>query len=269
VSVLSVAVLGASGRMGRQVVAQVLASPDLRLAAAVTRPGSASIGQDAGTVAGERPAGVPIAALGPLCFDGADVVVDFSLPEALAAALPHLGALPLVSGTTGLPAELNEQLTTQARRAPVLHAANFSTGVTLLLHLAAQAARALPDYDVEIVETHHRLKQDAPSGTALALGQAVAKGRGVDLAAVSVHGRSGRPGVRPAGEIGFHALRGGDVVGEHTVWLLGGGERISLGHSASSRSTFAAGAVRAARWLQSRPAGRYTMADVLGLSASG
>ena len=258
-----VAVLGASGRMGRMVVKEALESPDFQLVGAVA---SRSAGIDAGTLAGLAPAGILCAGLAPGVFEDADVVVDFSLPEALDAALPFLGGSALVTGTTGLPERVIAALEACASRTPILEAANFSTGVTLLAHLVTQAAAALPDYDVEIVEIHHRLKQDAPSGTALALGEAAAAGRGVALADLARHGRAGRTGVRPSGEIGFHAVRGGDVVGEHTVWLAGPGERVMLGHIASSRATFAQGALRAAKWLAGRSPGRYTMKSVLGIA---
>lgn len=262
---LRIAVLGATGRMGRLVV-QAALEQELPLVAAVTHGGSPSLGVDAGVVASGQPCGVAITAVGPGCFADADVIVDFSLPEALAAALPHLGERALVTGTTGLDADVLERLRAQSSRAPVLIAANFSTGVNLLLHLVTEAAAALPDYDVEIVEIHHRLKQDAPSGTALALGRAAAHARGAELDEVARHGRQGRTGVRTAAEIGLHAVRGGDVVGEHTVWLAGPGERVQLGHVASSRQTFAAGALRAARWVHGRAPGAYEMTDVLGLS---
>jgi 4-hydroxy-tetrahydrodipicolinate reductase len=201
----------------------------------------------------------------------ADVVIDFSAPAHLRSLLDlHAGALEgraLVVGTTGLEADLEASLDETGRGCALLVAANFSIGVNLLLGLAEQAARALPQdgYDVEIVEAHHGRKEDAPSGTALELGRAVARGRGVDLDAVRRDGRSGRPGARPAGEIGFHALRGGGVVGEHTVHFLGTHERLILGHSAGSRELFAAGALVAARWLSGQGPGRYSMAQVLGL----
>jgi 4-hydroxy-tetrahydrodipicolinate reductase len=261
---VSVGILGASGRMGRFVAAELAKGGGASLAAAVVSGESRSLGCDMHELVGLPPSGVLLRPLAPGCFEGCDVVVDFSQPAALAAALPHLGERALVSGTTGLSAEQLAALDDQSRRAPVLWAANFSVGVTLLLELARQAARALPEADVEIVETHHRHKKDAPSGTALALGQAVAAGRGESPALV--HGREGITGERPHGPIGMHALRGGDVVGEHTVWLLSEGERISLGHHASSRATFAAGAVRAARFVAGRPARRYQLREVLGLS---
>jgi len=200
----------------------------------------------------------------------ADVLVDFSAPELIRRILEmhgdSLGGTAIVVGTTGLTPQDTALLKRAAERAPVLRAANFSVGVNLLLDLAERAAAVLgDDYDVEIVEAHHRRKADAPSGTALALGEAVARGRGVDLASVRVDGRSGRPGERPRGEIGFHSVRGGDVVGEHSVMLIGERERVALVHLAQDRALFAEGALRAAKWIAGKPAGTYTMRDVLGL----
>ncbi len=200
----------------------------------------------------------------------ADVVIDFSAPELLRRIVEMhgdtLAGKALVVGTTGLGDGDRTMLERVAERTAVLQAANFSVGVNLLVALAERAASVLgDDYDVEIVETHHRRKVDAPSGTALALGEAVARGRGVALGDVRVDGRSGRPGERPRGQVGFHALRGGDVVGEHRVMLIGDRERIELAHLAQDRALFAEGALRAARWIASKPAGTYTMNDVLGL----
>ena len=251
---LTVGVLGAAGAMGCEVLA--LLGGGTALGAAVVRPGSDRVGQ---TVPGHDLAFV---ALGPGVFAGCDVVIDFSLPEGLEAALPHLGGIPLVSGTTGLASPVEAALADHARTAPQLCAANFSAGVTLLLDLVARAAAALPEADLEVVEAHHRRKRDAPSGTALALVEAL---EGAREPAGRAHGRSGAVGPRPAGEIGIHALRGGDVVGDHTVWFLADGERLALQHQASSRRTFAVGALRAARWLVGQPTGCYTMRHVLGL----
>jgi 4-hydroxy-tetrahydrodipicolinate reductase len=218
-----VAVLGATGRMGRLVVAELEADADLTLVATVSRA---------------RPPR-------PGCFADAEVVIDFSLPDALLEALPFLEGRALVTGTTGLDAARAARVDAHAERGPLLAAPNFSVGVTLLLDLVARAAATFPDAEIEIVETHHRHKKDAPSGTALALGRAAAG-----------------DGQRP---VGVHALRGGDVVGDHTVWLLADGERLALTHLASSRTTFARGAVRAARWIAGRPPGRYSLREVLGL----
>jgi 4-hydroxy-tetrahydrodipicolinate reductase len=197
----------------------------------------------------------------------ADVVVDFSQPEAfLAVVRAALGAgRPLVSGTTGLGPEALLAIEGAAERIPVLHAPNLSPGVALITALVSMAAAALPDFDIEVVELHHRHKLDAPSGTALQLGRAAAGARGLDPDAVLVHGRSGATGPRPAAEIGVHALRGGSVFGDHAVHLLGEHERIEIVHRAGSRELFALGAIAAARFLHGRPPGRYSLRDVLGI----
>lgn len=253
---------GATGRMGTTLAALAADASDLTVAGGIGR--MPERGCDIGCPLVETPEGAG-AMLG-----GADVVVDFSSPELLGRLLEEhadaLAGVALVVGTTGLGAGETALLARQAERSPVLVAANFSVGVNLLLALAERAAATLgDDYDVEIVETHHRRKVDAPSGTALALGEAVARGRGVRLAEVRVDGRSGRPGERPRGEVAFHALRGGDAVGEHEVLLIGERERVTLGHAAQDRALFAEGALRAARWIAGRAPGEYTMRDVLGL----
>ncbi len=264
---MRVAVVGAAGRMGRLVVGAILDAPDLHLAAAFGREGAAASGSDAGTLCGRAPAGVSLRPVGDVV---ADVWVDFSLPAGLDLALNHIRpGVPLVTGTTGLDARLRDRLDATAATRPLVAAANFSTGVALLRSLARIAASTLPSADVEIIETHHRHKRDAPSGTALALASDVAASRGVDLASVIDHGRHGETGPRAEGRIGMHALRGGDINGDHTVWLAMDGETVSLSHRATARSTFAMGALRAARWLVGRPPGRYTMDDVLGLGAVG
>lgn len=244
---------GATGRMGRTLGRLAADDPGVEVVGGLDREAGGPL------LRTPEEAGVLLA--------DAEVVVDFSAPEFLRRLLETQEAVPaLVVGTTGLGAEEERLLDALAERAPVLAAANFSVGVNLLLALAEQAARILEEgYDVEIVEAHHRRKEDAPSGTALALGEAVARGRGVSLDEVRRDGRSGRPGARPAGEIGFHAVRGGDVPGEHRVMYIGDRERIELGHLAQDRALFAEGALRAARWIVGRPAGRYGMRDVLGL----
>jgi 4-hydroxy-tetrahydrodipicolinate reductase len=256
VSGARVAVLGATGRLGRRVVAGVLAAPDLSLVAAFARGGR---GVDAGLLAGGAPCGVAVSAPG----DGpaADVVIDVSLPGGLQELGGWLGVAAIVSGVTGQDAAGVAWLDAHATRAPVLVAANFSLGVAVLADLVARATAALPDHDVEIIEAHHRHKRDAPSGTALLLAAAAG-------GAPMTFGRSGHSEGRAAG-IAVHAVRGGDIVGEHQVWLCGEGERLLLGHTATSRDTFAAGAVRAARWVVGRPPGRYQLAQVLGLSTQG
>jgi 4-hydroxy-tetrahydrodipicolinate reductase len=240
---VKLAVLGASGRMGRQVLELAAADPAIEVVAAL----------DAGD---DLAAGLA----------AAEVYVDFSAPAATRAAakLAHPG-LAAVIGTTGLGDADRAALDALAARAPVLVSANFALGVNLLFALAESAARALPGWDAEIVEVHHKHKRDAPSGTALALGDAVARGRGVRLADVARTARSGDVGPRPAGQIGLSAVRGGDVVGEHALTLYGPDERIELGHVASSRAIFAAGALRAASFVAGKPAGHYAMRDVLGL----
>ncbi|HEX6939993.1 MAG TPA: 4-hydroxy-tetrahydrodipicolinate reductase [Longimicrobiales bacterium] len=257
-----VAVSGATGRMGRAIAALAAEAGDIELVGGVGREERERHGGYARIATPER-AGELIA--------GADVVLDVSAPPFLARLLDVRGEAlegrALVVGTTGLDDALVRRLDALAERAAVLVAANFSVGVNVLLALVEEAARRLGSdgYDVEIVEAHHRGKADAPSGTALALGQAVAAGRGAELAALRRDGRSGRTGARPAGEIGFHAVRGGAVAGEHTVLFLGTRERIALGHAAVDRSLFAEGALIAARWMAGRPPGRYTMRQVLGL----
>ena len=241
---MKLAVLGAGGRMG-QLICQAIDASDDHLVARVDRGGDAT---------------VPV---GHGCFADADVVIDFSLPEGLRAAVPHLGDAALVSGTTGLNDEDEALLNAQAARAPVLHAANFSVGITALVDVVERLSAALPDYQVEIIEAHHQHKRDAPSGTALRLGRSVAEARGLKLSTVAQHGREGADASRSSDQIGFHSLRGGEIRGEHQVWLIGPDERIELRHLADSRNAFVSGALRAAHWVRARSAGRYTMSQVL------
>lgn len=264
---IRVAVCGASGRTGRLVTAEVLRHPSLTLAAAWGRADSPHRGVDVGTLIGTGPVGVALTPTPAVPEGTIDVVIDFSSPAGLRRLLPTLGRAALVTGTTGLDADDRRALAARAETAPVLAASNFSTGVAVLLHLARAAARALPDYDVEIVEVHHRHKVDAPSGTALSLAGAIAEARQVRLDDVARHGRHGAAGPRPAGEIGMHAVRGGGVVGEHEVALIGDTERIVLGHTALTRAAFATGAARAAAWIAGKPAGVYSLDDVLGLTS--
>jgi 4-hydroxy-tetrahydrodipicolinate reductase len=239
-----------------------------RLTAAVEHGGSAALGKDAGLLAGVAANAVAIAGEPPAA-GVADVWIDFSVATAtaaVAAAAAERGAA-LVVGTTGVSADGKAALAAAARRVPVVFAPNMSVGVNVLLQLVADAARLLgPGYDLEIVETHHRLKRDAPSGTALRLAEALAEATGRDLGRDARYARHGDVGPRSASEIGIQTLRGGDVVGDHTVFFLGLGERIELTHKASSRETFARGAVRAALWTAGRPPGLYDMRDVLGLA---
>jgi len=257
--VIKIAVLGPSGRMGRRVIELLAARTDMQLAAAIDHPSSPLVGQ---SIEGAR----VTSDAGALA--GCAVYIDFTTPESTEAVARAAAAhrVAAVVGTTGLGRAADGALSTLAEVAPVLVAANFSLGVNLLLVLAETAARALgPGFDLEIVEAHHRHKRDAPSGTALALARALAAGRGVELQDVLTTARSGEVGARPDGEIGVVAVRGGDVIGDHTVHFLGEGERIELTHRAGSRDLFAAGALRAAAWIAGRPPGRYTMRDVLGL----
>jgi 4-hydroxy-tetrahydrodipicolinate reductase len=256
---MKVAVTGAGGRMGRTLIEAVLADGELALAAALDAAGSPALGQPAGrlTIAAD------LAALA-----GADVLIDFTRPE---GTLAHLEAClkhgkPMVVGTTGFSAAQQARIAEGARRIPIVQSPNFAVGVNVVFRLAQTAAAALGDaYDVEIVEAHHRHKVDAPSGTALKLGELVANALGRELGKVAAHGRSGDTGERPAGTIGFHAIRGGDIVGEHTVIFAGAGERVEVAVRSQSRMTYAAGAVRAAKWLRGRGPGLYDMFDVLGL----
>lgn len=256
-----VGVLGAGGRMGQAIIARLAEVPGLKLGGAVERAGHAIVGSklDDGLIVCSNPL-----ALAHAC----DVVVDFTSPAALAANLDAAieARTPIVVGTTGLAPEHHRAIDAAARDVAVLQAANTSLGVNLLAALVEQAAARLgDDWDIEIVEMHHRHKVDAPSGTALMLGEAAAKGRGIDLARRSVRGRDGITGARKAGDIGFAALRGGSVAGDHLVVLAADGERIELGHRAETREIFARGAVRAAAWLAGKVPGRYSMRDALGV----
>jgi 4-hydroxy-tetrahydrodipicolinate reductase len=265
-----IAVLGADGRMGRALVRAVSATPRALLAVASERAGHAAVGKDAGSIAGGEPIGVVVTGDLP-ARDAADVWIDFtaaSATETVATAAANAG-VGLVVGTTGLGTHARATLDVAALRVPVVYAANYSIGINVLLQLVADAARALgSDYDLEIVETHHRAKRDAPSGTALRLAEALADATGRTLAAAARYARHGDVGPRTTSEIGIQTLRGGDVVGDHTVMFLGTGDRLEITHRASTRDTFAVGAVRAALWLEGRPPGLYDMRDVLGLGAT-
>jgi 4-hydroxy-tetrahydrodipicolinate reductase len=265
---MKIGIVGCAGRMGRMLVQAVLAEPAAQLAGGTERPGHAALGADVAALVGAAASGLVVVDDPAALFGAADAIIDFTVPDMLARHL-HLAAaegVAMVVGTTGLEPRHHEALVVAGQVVPVVQAANMSVGVNLLLGLTRQVAAILgDDYDIEIVEMHHRHKVDAPSGTALALGHAAAAGRGTALDAVSRTIRDGRIGARPAGEIGFATLRGGDVAGEHTVIFAGDGERIELTHRASDRSVFARGAVRAALWTAGRPPGLYSMRQVLGL----
>jgi 4-hydroxy-tetrahydrodipicolinate reductase len=258
---MRVAIVGASGRMGRA-VARLAVADGAELVCAVA---ASDVGRDVGELAGIGPNGVCVVdGLGAIEHARADVVIDFSAPHATLALAPIAAAAgsAIVSGTTGLPDDVRLALGKAASRVPVLWEPNMSVGVHVLSQLVAQAVAALRDWDVEIVEIHHNAKVDAPSGTALRLAEAARSARSGE--ARLVHGRPGKPGPRGAGEIGMHALRGGDTVGDHALYLMGGGERLELVHRATSRDIFAYGAVRAARWIAGKPPGAYSLRDVLG-----
>lgn len=264
-----VVITGVSGRMGVALLEGVFADNDLLLHAAVDRVGSDLVGQDAGAQFGIN-TGVKVRDDLTAALDGADVLIDFTRPEAAMQYLDacELAGVKMVIGTTGFNEEEKTRIELSAKSNAVVFAPNMSVGVTLLINLVEQAAKVLDDgYDIEVVEMHHRHKVDAPSGTALRLGEAAAKGLGQDLKDCAVYAREGVTGEREAGKIGFATLRGGDVVGDHTVVYAGTGERVEITHKASSRATFALGALRAAKFLYHKPTGLYDMRDVLGLES--
>ena len=236
--------------------------------AAMERADSSLIGQDMGVLAGRAPTGVQITSDVEEFLSNVEVVIDFSIASATAKLLPICAGqhIPMVIGTTGLDPETRAGLERAAERVPIVFAPTYSQGVNALYFLAARATELLgPAFDAEIVEIHHKRKVDSPSGTAVRLGEVVAAAKLLDSERVMTHGRSGHVGARPLEEVGVMALRGGDVVGEHTLFLVGEGERIELTHRATDRSIFARGAVRAAHWVVGRPAGLYDMADVMGM----
>ena len=253
--------------MGRALLRAASEMPTLRITGAVASAGSANLGSDAGVLAGLEPLGVAVTSDLPAALAAADVAIDFSQPHATRANIAACRAArkPLLIGTTGFADEVSEaELEAAARDIPLLIAPNTSLGVALLAELVRRAARTLPaEFDIEVIEAHHRLKRDAPSGTALALARAAADGRGLPPAEALSGTSAVRLGPRPAGEIGFAVVRGGDIVGEHTVLFAGPGEELRLTHRAGDRAIFARGALRAAVWLLGRPAGRYGMSDIV------
>ncbi len=266
-----IGVMGAGGRMGRAIVRCSRSMDGLAVSAAVDRPGHPDLGQDVGVLAGGAPTGTQLvdtsAALAPV-----DAVIDFSSPDALAGTLAALagGRAALVVGITGLQDAHTAALREAAASRAVVWAPNMSLGMNLLFALVRRAAAALDSaYDIEIIEAHHRHKKDAPSGTALRLAECAADGRGVDLRTHADYGRQGLTGERPAGRIGIHAVRGGDIVGDHSVLFAAEGEIVELAHRATNRDTFAMGALTAARWAAAREPGLYGMADVLGIESAG
>jgi len=264
----TVAMLGAGGRMGAAIIRILAETPGAALVAAVEHAKSARLGADAGTSAGLAANGVPIGAALPEA-GVASVWIDFSSPEATAAnaAAAAVNGAALVVGTTGVTPAGKEAIAEAAKIVPVVFAPNTSVGVTVLLRLVADAARLLgPGFDLEVLETHHRMKRDSPSGTALRLAEALAEATHRDLVRDARYSRHGDIGPRKASEIGIQTVRGGDVIGDHTVFFLGQGERVEITHKATSRDTFAHGAIRAALWARGRAPGLYDMRDVLGLA---
>ena len=264
---MNIVVAGSTGRMGRSLIEAVLAAKDLKLAAALEVPGHPGIGKDAGELVGAA-CGVPVSSDLEQAVARADCLIDFTRPQ---GALAHLDAcaaagVRMVIGTTGFSAEQLERIRDASGRIAIVFAPNMAVGVNAVFKLAESAAAILGnDYDVEVIEAHHRHKVDAPSGTALKLGQIIADARGLDFDAAAVHGRRGVTGERDARTIGFHAVRGGDIVGEHTVLFAGPGERVEITVRSSSRMTYALGALRACRFLEGRAPGLYDMQNVLGL----
>jgi 4-hydroxy-tetrahydrodipicolinate reductase len=263
---IRIGVTGAAGRMGRTIIQALSEASDMQLALALERADSPAIGRDAGELAGTSSRGVPVQAE----FAGSDfdVLIDFSQP---AATLTHIercqtAGCKIVIGTTGFDDTGRRRIRAAADNIPIVFAPNMSVGVNLCFHLLDIAAKVLgDDVDIEVMEAHHRHKQDAPSGTALRMGEVLAQALGRDLKQDAVFGRHGVTGERPRRQIGFNTVRAGEIVGEHTVLFAGAGERVEIAHKAESRLTFAAGALRAARWVMSKDSGLFDMQDVLGL----
>lgn len=269
---LPIAVVGAGGRMGAALIRAIAEDPSTRLTGALEREGAVELSRDAGEIAGVGMLGVSVTADMHIAFDGAAAILDFTAP-AVTRALAEVAAskgLAHIVGTTGMSADDEAHIRAAADRTPIVKSGNMSMGVILLSVLVEQAAKALEasDWDIEVLEMHHKLKVDAPSGTALLLGEAAAEGRAVDLEHNAVRSRDGHTGARDIGAIGFATLRGGSVVGDHSVILAGPGERVVLSHHAEDRGIFARGAVKAALWAHGKPPGLYTMRDVLGLGST-
>lgn len=266
-TIQNVAIAGSTGRMGRALIEAITQTPDFRLGAALEREDSPLIGRDAGEAIG-APVGVAIASSLEAALPGCDVLIDFTRPEATIRHLEYCGksGIRMVIGTTGFSAGQKNVIVEASRSIPVVMAPNMSVGVNLTFKLMELAARVLAEgYDIEIIEAHHRHKVDAPSGTALRMGEVIAGALGRDLGECAVYGREGVTGERKPSTIGFATVRGGDIVGDHTALFAGIGERVEITHKASSRATFALGALRAARFLAGKNSGLFDMQDVLGL----
>ncbi len=267
--IINIGVIGAGGRMGRMLIEAVQNNPQTTLIAAIERQGSSLVGADAGEVAAIGNLDVKIVDDLVSVIGNIDVLIDFSLPEATAQNMQTCAEhkVAMVIGTTGFNEQQEQVLTEASTHIPIVYAGNYSTGVNLSLKLLAMAAKAFGnDADVEVIEAHHKHKIDAPSGTAYMMAEAVAEARGQDLKDVAVYGRAGQTGARKQGDIGIHAIRGGEIIGDHTVMFIADGEVIEITHRARARMTFAAGAVRATTWVIEQQAGQYNMQDVLGLN---
>lgn len=264
---MRIVVAGAGGRMGRALLEAVSGAPDLTLHAALEQPGSPALGKDAGELIGAA-CGVRVSELSDAVIKGADALIDFTRPEGTLAHLQACRAhgVKMIIGTTGFSSEQRAQVEAAARDIGIVLAPNMSVGTNLVFKLIATAAKALSEgYDIEVIEAHHRHKIDAPSGTALHMGEILASSLGRDLQKCAVYGRKGVTGERDPSTIGFATIRGGDIVGDHTVLFAGTGERVEISVKSSSRATYAQGAVRAARWLAAKSSGLYDMQAVLGL----
>jgi len=258
-------VVGAGGRMGRRIVALAVETGEFEIVGAVEAAGHPDIGKDAGLAAGAGAIGVEVSDAFP---PEADVAIDFSLPEAAGGTVEYCvdNKVALVSGTTGLGEEERAQMSAAAKEIPIIYGTNMSVGMNVLFNVVGKVASMLgEDYDIEIVEQHHRFKKDAPSGSALTLGENICRATGRDFPECIVDGRSGKDALRKKGEIGMHAVRAGDITGVHSVMFGALGETVTLGHTANSRDTFVRGALRAAKWLVGKGPGLYSMADVLGI----
>ena len=266
---IKVGVIGAGGRMGRMLIEAVNDNTQTILSAAIERQGSSLVGADAGEVAAIGRLDVPIVDDLKTVVNDIDVLIDFSLPDATEQNMQICAdhGVAMVIGTTGFNAQQEQVLATASEKVAIVYAGNYSTGVNLSLKLLGMAAKAFGnDADVEVIEAHHKHKIDAPSGTAYMMAEAVAEARGQNLKDVAVYGREGQTGEREAGTIGIHAIRGGEIIGDHTVMFIADGEVVEITHRARARMTFAAGAVRAATWVIEQKEGQYNMQDVLGLN---
>ena len=266
---INVGVIGAGGRMGRMLIVAVQNNPQTTLKAAIERQGSSLVGADAGEVAAIGHLNVQIVDDLAAAIDDIDVLIDFSLPDATEKNMQVCAEhnVAMVIGTTGFNEQQEQVLAKASEKITIVYAGNYSTGVNLSLKLLGMAAKAFGnDADVEIIEAHHKHKIDAPSGTAYMMAEAVAEARGQNLKDVAIYGREGQTGERESGTIGIHAVRGGEIVGDHTVMFIADGEVVEITHRARARMTFAAGAVRAATWVVEQEVGQYNMQDVLGLS---